>query len=437
MSRLLIVCLVLACSGGNCELDPTPTLSYRPGAMDGGQSPLATDTFELEAGDTHICAAIGATFFGDEFSRPRCWGGNERDQLSRRGSPDIGEAWWFDNFRENATMAVGAAHACFAPEEFEYEEGDEPEDPGDGPLRCWGNNVAAQLGVPADTEVIGIQGPTLLRAALFVDVAVGALHGCFTDGLDIFCWGDNSAGQRGAETDCCEITTRVEPPEEWEGWAQLAAGSRHTCALQPIDEGGRLVCWGDDSFGQLGDGAAVSTTMTEVGDGFVDVAAGPHHTCAIDSDGDVFCWGRNDSGELGTGEASDAPVRVELPVRAERIFAGGQSGLTIDDENVSFVAGAATTCALDVDGQAYCWGANESGQLGPGLEVLAPTAIHPTLRFDRLALGGAFTCGVLRDSPEVWCWGNNDVGQLGREGGSSPEPALADVLFEQDGTAIL
>ncbi len=447
MSRIgLIACLIAACSGGDCSVDPTPTFSYRPGAAmtDAGRQPVATETFDLQAGDTHACALVGASFFGEAFSRPRCWGGNGLRQLSRRGSPDAGEGWWYDGFKGKAAFAVGAAHACVTSEDFEVDEGDPPE-PGDGPIRCWGNNGAGQLGVPADAEVVGLQGPTLLQGVgEFTELALGALHGCFTDGPDIFCWGDNRAGQRGVDGDCCGIGAGLEPPDDWEeGWRHLVAGALHNCA---VNEVGRMACWGDDAFGQLGDGATASSAVGMVavpdpsGDGFVDIAAGPHHTCAIVVGGGVYCWGRNATGELGTGDRDDrdAPVAVTLPEPVERIFAGGQSGLTIEDGIITFTPGAAHTCALGLEGQAYCWGANAAGQLGTDEDpVLRPMAVHPTLRFGILALGGAFTCGVLRDSPEVWCWGNNDQGQLGRAGDGTPEPAPADVLFEDDGVPLL
>jgi alpha-tubulin suppressor-like RCC1 family protein len=135
------------------------------------------------------------------------------------------------------------------------------------------------------------------------------------------------------------------------GEGLVVAGARHTCWLQVSS--GTVRCWGRNDHGQLGDG-----TNTDRSIGSMEVvdlrasslAAGLHHTCAIDS-GDLFCWGLNEDGQLGDGTTTsrNQPTRV----------------LGID-EVTAVAAGSHHTCAVRSDGSAWCWGDNEHGQLGDG-----------------------------------------------------------------------
>jgi alpha-tubulin suppressor-like RCC1 family protein len=97
------------------------------------------------------------------------------------------------------------------------------------------------------------------------------------------------------------------------GTTPNSGGRSHTCALSTI---GRILCWGLNDQGQLGDGTTTDRLVpapvlsNEV---FVAVGAGDRFTCAMTPDRRVFCWGTNASGELGTGAAggfSAVPVLV-------------------------------------------------------------------------------------------------------------------------------
>jgi len=100
------------------------------------------------------------------------------------------------------------------------------------------------------------------------------------------------------------------------GGSQLVAGQVHTCLVLSSEE---VVCWGDNTAGQLGDGTEISRhTPALVRDlfGAVALSAGIGHTCAIRRDGVVVCWGLNDQGQLGDGTTENRlePVRVLAPV---------------------------------------------------------------------------------------------------------------------------
>ena len=144
----------------------------------------------------------------------------------------------------------------------------------------------------------------------------------------------------------------------------------HACAL--LTDGG-VKCWGANNNGQLGDGtttpSATPVSVAALGGEAIAVAAGSEHTCAVLENGGVQCWGSNGDGQLGDGtrEQSSVPVDVsDLADAAVAITAGGAYGSGV----------GAHTCALLANGGVQCWGSNEAGQLGNGVNTrLAPVDV--------------------------------------------------------------
>ena len=245
-------------------------------------------------------------------------------------------------------------------------------------------------------------------------LSVGSGHACVvTFGAALHCWGGNGAGQLGDGTDA----GRIRPVRVVGDFAftQVSAGAAHTCALTTD---GDAYCWGSDARGQLGDGTTVRRTApvrVAGSDRFRLIASGGAHSCAITTRSDVVCWGANDRGQLG--DLGSAPMRtVPGPVR---IGAGGTvSALT---------AGQAHACALETDGRAHCWGANDAGQLGDGsrTERGVPVPVAGAMRFRSVAAGAAHTCGITLQG-QVACWGRNQDFELGSRdaGGRSTVPVV-------------
>ncbi len=132
------------------------------------------------------------------------------------------------------------------------------------------------------------------------------------------------------------------------------------------------------------------------------IAAGGDHTCGLTRTGAAYCWGANGSGQLGLGATE--PPQVSSP-------AAVRGGLRFQ----AIAAGGFHTCGLTRGGAAYCWGANEFGQLGTdaaGGRTAAPTPVAGGLHFTRLTLGGLHTCGLTGDGA-AYCWGINRFGELG------------------------
>jgi alpha-tubulin suppressor-like RCC1 family protein len=235
-------------------------------------------------------------------------------------------------------------------------------------------------------------------------VSAGGAHACvITFGAVLHCWGDNAAGQLGDATN----VGRIRPVRVVGDFAftQVSAGGAHTCA---VTSAGDAYCWGSDSHGQLGDGTTVRRTApvrVAGSDRYRLVASGGTHSCALTSRSDVVCWGANDRAQLG--DLSSAPLRtVPGPVR---IGAGG----TV----TALAAGLTHSCAVEADGRAHCWGANDAGQLGDGsrTERAVPTSVSGSLRFRSVATGAQHTCGVTLQR-KVACWGRNQDLELGSRG---------------------
>jgi alpha-tubulin suppressor-like RCC1 family protein len=163
------------------------------------------------------------------------------------------------------------------------------------------------------------------------------------------CWGNNGAGQLGDGT-----TTDRDVPVDVLGLGSpaqsIAAGWAHTCALTI---GGAVKCWGDNQYGQLGDGTTTNSLtpidVVGLGSGVVAIDASFGDTCAVLDTGGLKCWGDNEYGQLGDGTTTDSHVPVDV------------SGLTSGVAAVS--SGRWHACAITTAGGAKCWGANFEGEV--------------------------------------------------------------------------
>ncbi|MEM9492199.1 MAG: hypothetical protein AAGC55_23835, partial [Myxococcota bacterium] len=217
-------------------------------------------------------------------------------------------------------------------------------------------------------------------------------------------------------------------------WVEVQAvipGGEHTCAIVDLQDAdgdvytGRVRCWGDNRYGQLGYGhtnaigddevPADVIEHVDVGDPAVQLALGRYHTCAVvehdpGQPRSVRCWGNGSSGRLGYGSSSnigDEPG--ETPASVGDVDLGGQGVEQV-------VAGASHTCVLLVGGEVRCWGANWNGQLGYGDTSGRNSPPSESIELGgiavSLAAGYEHTCALL-DTGGVRCWGRAYSGSLG------------------------
>jgi alpha-tubulin suppressor-like RCC1 family protein len=188
----------------------------------------------------------------------------------------------------------------------------------------------------------------------------------------------------------------------------LAARTSHTCGLTAS---GEAWCWGDNGYGQLGDGTDQRRdTPVKVGGDlhFTVITVGTGFTCGIATSRTAYCWGSGASGELGQG-APDLCAAGRVGCSKVPLALPGRAYSTI-------AAGIRHVCALDTAGAAYCWGFSLLGETGNpafGERVLPPFQVPGGNVFAQLGAGDAFTCG-LTPQGQALCWGSDNRGELGR-----------------------
>ena len=341
-------------------------------------------------------------------------------------------------------IAAGADHTCALR--------------GDGSVQCWGKNVNGQLGSGSMGGVSAAPQP-VSGASSGVALAAKANTTCVVQKSGaVQCWGAGDHCQLGGKVGDQGSATTVAGVANM---AQIAVGTRHVCGI--ASGNGDVLCWGDNTSGQLGDNAATATpvctpklaagakpdlkpgrmalgdsfsiAMAEIGYGYYwgkndkkqltstlglaaygapqtvsavgqsDLTAGDAFACAIvTADKSVRCWGDN-----AKGQATATPGAT--PIGGPTTVATGPA-LTVR-------AGSQHACAVTTGKTVNCWGKGDFGQLGQGSGGTNGVAAVVGLgSVDKIAAGGDHTC-ALDAAGQVWCWGRGDAGQLGN-GQSGP-----------------
>jgi hypothetical protein len=267
-----------------------------------------------------------------------------------------------------------------------------------GGVKCWGHNGDGEIGDGTKIQRLEPTDVDSLDSGVAA-ISLGFDSGCaLTTGGGVKCWGYNGNGQLGDGT----RTLRKTPADVFglsSGVAAISAGWDHTCAL--LNTGG-VVCWGNNSHGEIGNGshtdALKPVAVSGLSGGVAAVSAGYDHTCALLNTGSVKCWGNNATGELGDGTTRSR----KQPVNVSGLSSVG-----------SISAGFNHTCAVTTAGGAKCWGSNASGELGNGntSNRKTPTNVYrSTSGVEMISAGGwgraGLTC-LLTTSGAVRCFGAN------------------------------
>lgn len=292
-----------------------------------------------------------------------------------------------------------------------------------GNAYCWGVDGSGQLGNGATTgnqedpsQVTLPSGVTSWSA-----ISVGNAFACgIANTGNAYCWGSDSAGQlgNGATTGNQTSPSLVTNPSGVTSWFAISAGYTHACG---IGNNGYAYCWGADTFGELGNDTGVTSDQTSpylVNNpsgvtSWTVIAAGSYQTCGIGNNNQAYCWGDDTYGQLGNGAGvtgnQAAPYLVTNP--------SGVTGWT------KISSGYALTCGVGDNNNAYCWGQDGSGQLGNG--ATTGTQHSPSLvvnpsgvtSWTAISAGNQASCGI-GNNGNAYCWGADTNGVLGN--GSSP-----------------
>lgn len=303
-----------------------------------------------------------------------CWGDNQTGQLgdgtttSRNVPAPVAGGLVFTG------LDAGLSHACGITSS--------------GAAHCWGSN-----GVKLSSGVLGRQG------------ALGTTST------------ETCAGQ--------PCSTTPVPVSGGHAFTSISTGLWSTCGTA---SGGAAYCWGWGRWGQLGIGSREDSNFSPLpvagGIRFASASVGATYACGISPAGVAYCWGGTlvlsggdlvpNYGQLGNGSIAGSTTPVPV--------AGGLTFTSVSAMDANNIYGH--TCAVAVGGAAYCWGANREGGLGFAASepcrqeirqipcVTTPGQVSGTHRFTQLATGMEFTCGV-SIAGAVYCWGRNDTGQLG------------------------
>lgn len=275
-------------------------------------------------------------------------------------------------------------------------------------LLAWGKNGDGQLG-DGTLTARAVPVPVKLPPGVsIVAVSAGAVHSlALTSDGRVLAWGKNNRGELG------DGSTASSPLPVWVKLPRgvkitvIAAGSVNSLA---VTSSGDVLAWGWDAFGQLGDGTRITSDIPvrvklPRGVRVVAVSAGEQHCLALTARGRVLAWGRNDSGQLGTGDTRVrlVPAWVRLP--------GGTRVTAI-------ATGMFHSLAATSSGRVLAWGYNVFGQLGVGLvgtsksDLPVWAGLPKAARIVAVAAGGEHSL-ALTARGVLFAWGVNYEGQLG------------------------
>ena len=364
------------------------------GGGTGGGGTGGGGAVQLGAGDEDTCALLNGGSID-------CWGWDGEGELGNGTVNAVANPTpvAVGGITNAAAISASESHACALL--------------AGGKIDCWGWNNYGGLGngTTADSStpvpVSGITNATAITGGT-PDTCALLSRGA------IDCWGANAEGELGNGT-MTNSSTPVAVSGITNGITNAIAiggGLQHSCALLA---GGKIECWGDNIGGDLGDGTASGPNLCGLGfyvcsanpvqvsgiSNATAITTGGGDTCALLMGGSIDCWGDNNYGQLGNGTVNGVPNPTPVTV----------SGIT----NATAISGGDFhACALLAGGKIDCWGENNHGQLGNGTttDSSTPVVVSGISNATAISAGTYHTCALLAGG-SIDCWGFNNVGQLG------------------------
>jgi alpha-tubulin suppressor-like RCC1 family protein len=336
----------------------------------------------------HSCALVSQEVY--------CIGANQFGQLGDGSTVDRDEPVAVKDLHDAVGLALGEFHSCALRANRD--------------VVCWGQNEYGELGngdakyrfVP--TQVKGISSATAIYTNEYTSCAINGKR-------ELVCWGHSLNSQEPPQA-------KPEKIIEASNITQAALGDYHICALT---EDGRVFCKGSNTYAQLGDGTthlrndtvevplpekAVSLLIPDKSDSTTgDQSLYDKKTCAVLVEQSVYCWGY-DFKLFQSFTSKGLPRWENTRFESEQV-----RGLS---EVVSLKVIKDFSCALQKNGEVFCWGENRHGQVGDGSETPrnTPQKVKGLQDIQQISINYDQGCALAKGG-KVFCWGSNYFGQVG------------------------
>lgn len=384
----------------------------------------------IALGKSHSCAIARGKLY--------CWGSNSHGQLGDGTKTNSAYAVLVKGLTNLLSVSLGSQHTCANTAEQTF---------------CWGAGKHGALGVGDKSgKNRPVPIPVQIKGEKPLQVAAGEQYSCaLTASGKVYCWGLNRDGQLGVDSQ-----QNVYAPKEIVGdirFKSISAGKYHTCGISTAFD---AYCWGNSRLGKLGsseagdDGHVLKPILVESESLYSEVSTGEEHSCGITTEGKIHCWGQGSYGQLGSGnQGSNLPIPIDYPQEFRHLSLGahhscartmandlvcwgrgndGQNGNSSKKDSpapqsIALKKGAFASidlgyehgCAINDEGGAYCWGSGKFGRRADG-RSLATTSWPTKVRFSNsvteitVSWGGG--CFLAADAL-VYCWGDNTYGANG------------------------
>ena len=293
----------------------------------------------------------------------------------------------------------------------------------EGVVYIWGRNMYGGLGdgtTTSKTTPIDITSELNLKSReIIIQMSLGNYHSAaVTSRGRLLTWGNNQYGQLGDDTTIDRLTP-VDVTSQFnlnndETIIQVAFNGVSSSA---ITSDGRIFTWGGKTL-EIGfiipESVPVDITSEfnlNPEEKIIQVSLGGFHYSAITSEGRIFTWGKNDDGQLGDGTTTYSSVPIDIT---------SQFSLTEDEKIIQASLGGSHSSVITSEGRIFTWGKNDSGQLGDGTtsDILTPNNITDDFSLNieekiiEISLGQTHSAAITSEG-RIFTWGFNFGGKLG------------------------